>query len=262
MIPVSTNVFKSQDAAQRSKRSHWVGLYLSSSVFTANLWAFLPRITSLVNMLSFFSPPPRSLWDLSSLTRDQTQPQQGKHRILTTRPPGDSLGFSSFSSKYQSKTLCQGFKRRWRRGKLKFNLQTGLHYPLCVVWSMASFFKLKKLNIYSDSEILIHIYEIDKRIYRHIHIYIYSYKVKISAIYTYFFKRSFIRKSDDIVAITKLALEEQRLRAAHSRLGCIPLFCHSPHWSPKCIDGPVLISISSLAPVSNWICHPNLKWSF
>ena len=159
MIPVSTNVFKSQDAAQRSKRSHWVGL--SSSVFTANLWAFLPRITSLVNMLGFFSPPPRSLWDLSSLTRDQTQPQQGKHRILTTRPPGDSLGFSSFSSKYQSETLCQGFKRRWRRGKLKFNLQTGLHYPLCVVWSMSSFFKLKKLNIYSDSEILIHIYEID-----------------------------------------------------------------------------------------------------
>ena len=43
----------------------------------------------------FFLAVPRSMQDLSSLTRDGTRaPLQWKHRVLTTGPPGNSPNFS------------------------------------------------------------------------------------------------------------------------------------------------------------------------
>ena len=51
---------------------------------------------TMIYLFIYFKIWPCSLWDLSSPTRDQTQPQQWKHRVLTTEWPRNSLWFFFF----------------------------------------------------------------------------------------------------------------------------------------------------------------------
>ena len=64
------------------------------------VWSFcLPHLTSL-----FFLTVQHVWWDLSSPTRDSNPgPQQSKHQVLTTGPPGDSLP-SSFDADFPMPT--------------------------------------------------------------------------------------------------------------------------------------------------------------
>ena len=79
--------------------------FMSSHFFILNFFLtfeiriFLPYVEILLVsgfhlfFLFFFLATPLGMWDLGSLTRDQTCPLQWNRRVLTTGPPGNSPEF-------------------------------------------------------------------------------------------------------------------------------------------------------------------------
>ena len=72
---------------------------LYSNIFPSTSFSF--------TLKKIFLSVPCSMWDLSSLTRDQTHaPLQRKHRVLTTRPPGSPIFWYTFWKGYMGGKFC------------------------------------------------------------------------------------------------------------------------------------------------------------